>query len=86
MPPILKGSYKRNTCIITELRGDWDDSLCILKIGEMIIVLIVSDSTRENALPNIASQVIRFQETVNLSRSLWYPQCSLIYNGLKELM
>ena len=24
MPPILKGSYKRNTCIITELRGDWD--------------------------------------------------------------
>ena len=63
-----------------------DDSLCILKIGEMIIVFIVSDSTRKNALPDIASQVIRFQETVNLSGSLWYPRCTLIYNGLKELM
>lgn len=75
MPPILKGSYKRNTCSITELER-WldflaallDDSFCILKIGEMIIAFIVSDSTRENALPDIASQVIRFQETVNLSR------------------
>lgn len=63
-----------------------DDSLCILKIGEMIIVFIVSDSTRENALPDIVSQVIRFQKTVNLSRSLWYPRCTLIYNGPKECM
>lgn len=64
-----------------------DDSLCILKIGEMIIVFIGfpwSDSTRENALPDISSQVIRFQETVNLSRSLWCPKCTLIYNVLRS--
>lgn len=43
------------------------DSFCILKMAEMIIVLIESGSTCENVLPDIASQVSRFQETVNLS-------------------
>lgn len=63
-----------------------DDSLCILKIGEMIIVFIKSDSTSENGLPDISFQVTRFWETVYLSRSLWCPNCTLIYNGLKELI
>ena len=62
MPPILKGSYKRNTCIITVLRGDWDDSLCILKIGEMIIVLIVSDSTREMLFQTLLLRLSDFKK------------------------
>lgn len=52
----------------------------------MIIVFIESDSTTENGLPDISSQLTRFWETVYLSRSRWCPNCTLIYNGLKELI